>query len=133
MAVPILDLPSLLEPLFTQHSRSLKLTCLLVHPGHFQPKVHCPQVMPVLFRHLNRIPENAQPNIVALGQLLYSRYLFPFEIAGLILLVAMVGAIVLTHRRRSDPRTPNMSKQIRRRPQDAVKMTQPAVGEGVKL
>src|SRR5437870_8118739 len=36
------------------------------------------------------------PNIVALGQLLYSRYLFPFEIAGLILLVAMIGAIVLT-------------------------------------
>ncbi len=39
---------------------------------------------------------------MALGQLLYSRYLFPFEIAGLILLVAMIGAIVLTHRRRKD-------------------------------
>ena len=74
-----------------------------------------------------------QPNIVALGQLLYSRYLFPFEIAGLILLVAMIGAIVLTHRRRADPRTPNMSKQIRRRPEDAMKLTQPEVGKGVKL
>jgi NADH-quinone oxidoreductase subunit J len=79
------------------------------------------------------IPTAATPNIVALGQLLYSRYLFPFEIAGLILLVAMVGAIVLTHRRRSDPRTPKMSRQIRRRPQDAVRMTDPEVGEGVKL
>jgi len=79
------------------------------------------------------IPDAAQPNIVALGQLLYSRYLFPFEIAGLILLVAMIGAIVLTHRRRADPRTPNMSKQIRRRPEDAMKLTQPKVGEGVKL
>ena len=79
------------------------------------------------------IPDAAQPNIVALGQLLYSRYLFPFEIAGLILLVAMIGAIVLTHRRRADPRTPNMSKQIRRRPEDAMKPTQPKVGEGVKL
>src|SRR5215217_4678000 len=39
----------------------------------------------------------AQPNIVALGELLYSRFLFPFEIAGLVLLVAMIGAIVLTH------------------------------------
>src|SRR5918995_4279016 len=39
------------------------------------------------------IPETAQPNIVALGQLLYSRYLLAFELAGLILLVAMVGAI----------------------------------------
>ena len=73
------------------------------------------------------------PNIVALGQLLYSRYLLPFELAGLILLVAMVGAIVLTHRRRLDPRTPNMSRQIRRRPEDAVRMTQPGVGKGVEL
>jgi NADH-quinone oxidoreductase subunit J len=79
------------------------------------------------------IPETSQPNIVALGQLLYSRYLFPFEIAGLILLVAMVGAIVLTHRRRRDTRPQKISKQIRRRPQDAVRLRQPEVGEGVKL
>ena len=79
------------------------------------------------------IPTSSTPNIVAFGQLLYSRYLFPFEIAGLILLVAMVGAIVLTHRRRSDPRTPKMSRQIRRRPSDAVRITKPPVGEGVKL
>jgi len=79
------------------------------------------------------IPATTQPNIVALGQLLYSRYLFPFEIAGLILLVAMVGAIVLTHRRRRDTRTPNMSRQVRRRPQDAVRLKQPEVGEGVSL
>ena len=45
-----------------------------------------------------------QPNIVALGQLLYTRYLFIFELAGLVLLVAMVGAIVLTHRNRGDAR-----------------------------
>jgi NADH-quinone oxidoreductase subunit J len=74
-----------------------------------------------------------QPNIVALGQLLYSRYLFPFEIAGLILLVAMIGAIVLTHRRRGDLRTPKVSRQIRRRPEDAVKVLDPGVGEGMKL
>ena len=79
------------------------------------------------------IPATAQPNIVAFGQLLYSRYLFPFEIAGLILLVAMVGAIVLTHRKRGDLRTPNASRQIRRRPQDSIKLTQPGVGEGMKL
>jgi len=79
------------------------------------------------------IPDAAQPNIVALGQLLYSRYLFPFEIAGLILLVAMIGAIVLTHRKRGDLRTPNASRQIRRRPGDAIKLAQPGVGEGMKL
>jgi NADH-quinone oxidoreductase subunit J len=78
-------------------------------------------------------PPTVVPNIVALGQLLYSRYLFPFEIAGLILLVAMIGAIVLTHRRRGDTRTPKASRQLRRRPQDATRLTQPGVGEGVKL
>ena len=79
------------------------------------------------------IPETAQPNIVALGQLLYSRYLFPFEIAGLILLVAMVGAIVLTHRRRGDLRTPKVSRQVARRPGDAIRNMAPGVGEGMKL
>jgi len=75
----------------------------------------------------------SQPNIVALGQLLYSRYLFPFEIAGLILLVAMIGAIVLTHRGRRDTRPQKVWKQIARRPQDAIRMTDPGVGEGMKL
>ena len=82
-------------------------------------------------QHLSTAPST--PNIVALGQLLYSRYLLPFELAGLILLVAMVGAIVLTHRRRADPRTPNMNRQIRRRPEDAMKLMKPGVGEGMKL
>jgi len=79
------------------------------------------------------IPEPPIPNIVALGQLLYSRYLFAFELAGLILLVAMIGAVVLTHRRRSDTRTPKVSRQLRRRPDEAVKVLDPAVGEGMKL
>jgi NADH-quinone oxidoreductase subunit J len=80
-----------------------------------------------------QIPTATVPNIVALGQLLYSRYLFAFEIAGLILLVAMVGAIVLTHRSRGDTRTPKASRQVRRRPTDAVKLAEPKVGEGMKL
>jgi NADH-quinone oxidoreductase subunit J len=79
------------------------------------------------------IPTPAVPNIVALGQLLYSRYLFAFEIAGLILLVAMIGAIVLTHRSRGDTRTPKAWKQLRRRPDDAIDLVDPAVGEGMKL
>ena len=79
------------------------------------------------------IPAARIPNIVALGQLLYSRYLFAFELAGLILLVAMIGAIVLTHRSRGDTRTPKVSRQLRRRPAEAVHLTQPQVGEGMKL
>jgi NADH-quinone oxidoreductase subunit J len=77
--------------------------------------------------------ETIQPNIVALGEIMYSRFLFPFEIAGLILLVAMIGAIILTHRSRTDRRPQDVSKQIGRRPEDAVRMTRPEVGEGVEL
>jgi len=76
---------------------------------------------------------NPQPNIVALGELLYTRFLMPFELAGLILLVAMIGAIVLTHRSRGDSRGQNISRQIDRKPGDAVKNLQPGVGEGMKL
>ena len=45
-----------------------------------------------------------------MGELLYTRFLFPFEIAGLILLVAMIGAIVLTHRSRGDARGQKVSQ-----------------------
>ena len=79
------------------------------------------------------VPAAKIPNIVALGQLLYSQYLFAFEIAGLILLVAMIGAIVLTHRSRRDTRPQKVWKQIARRPDEAVKVFDPGVGEGMKL
>jgi NADH-quinone oxidoreductase subunit J len=74
-----------------------------------------------------------QPNIEAVGELLYTRYLFPFEIAGLILLVAMIGAIVLTHRKRGDVRGQKVWKQVDRRPDEAIRLERPKVGEGVKL
>jgi len=72
-------------------------------------------------------------NIEAIGALLYSRYLFLFEAAGLILLVAMVGAIVLTHRERSGVRPQNISEQIKRRPEEATVNTRPEVGQGIRL
>ena len=72
-------------------------------------------------------------NIEAIGALLYGKYLFLFESAGLILLVAMVGAIVLTHRKRSGVRGQNISRQIARRPEDATVNTRPEVGKGVQL
>jgi len=80
-----------------------------------------------------KVAPTSQPNIVALGQQLYSRYLFPFEIAGLILLVAMIGAIVLTHRSRRDTRPQKVWKQVARRPEDATRNINPGVGEGMKL
>ncbi|SFR82916.1 NADH-quinone oxidoreductase subunit J [Sphingomonas jatrophae] len=73
------------------------------------------------------------PNIEALGTLLYTRYLFIFEGAGLVLLVAMIGAIVLTHRIRGGVRQQNIMRQNMRRPQDAIRNVDQPVGQGVEL
>ncbi len=73
------------------------------------------------------------PNIEAIGRLLYTRYLFVFEGAGLVLLVAMIGAIVLTYRQRSDVRPQNINRQINRRSKDATRNMNPPVGQGVEL
>lgn len=66
----------------------------------------------------------------ALGKLLYSTYLFPFELASLVLLVALVGAIVLTLRARKDALRQDVSAQIARRREDAVELKNVASGEG---
>ena len=77
--------------------------------------------------------DDTVPNIQAIGNLLYTRYLFVFEGAGLVLLVAMIGAIVLTHRQRGGVKAQNISRQNARRPQDATRNTSPVVGQGVEL
>jgi NADH-quinone oxidoreductase subunit J len=79
-------------------------------------------------------PLLGRSNIENLGALLYGRYLFLFEVAGIILLVAMIGAIVLTHRGARSPRgQQNISKQIARKPGEATVNTKPEVGQGVQL
>ena len=72
-------------------------------------------------------------NIQAIGGLLYTHYIFLFEAAGIVLLVAMIGAIVLTHRARGGVRPQNIAKQNRRRPQDATRNINQPVGQGVEL
>ncbi|MGJ0238458.1 NADH-quinone oxidoreductase subunit J [Novosphingobium fluoreni] len=72
-------------------------------------------------------------NIAAIGQLLYGRYLFLFEASGLVLLVAMIGAIVLTHRQRPDSRGQNIARQNARRPDDATINMKPEIGKGMTL
>jgi NADH-quinone oxidoreductase subunit J len=76
---------------------------------------------------------DALSNTAAIGALLYTRYLFLFEAAGITLLVAMIGAIVLTHRVRRDTRGQSISRQVARRPDEATVNVKPAVGEGVTL
>jgi len=73
-------------------------------------------------------------NTASIGAVLFSDYLFLFEAAGLVLLIAMIGAIVLTHRKRPGGRgQQNITKQVRRNPNEATVMKQPIVGEGVEL
>ncbi|MDZ7281558.1 NADH-quinone oxidoreductase subunit J [Sphingomonas sanguinis] len=72
-------------------------------------------------------------NIQAIGNLLYTRYLFIFEGAGLVLLVAMIGAIVLTHRKRGGIRPQNIAKQNARQPHEAIRNINQPIGQGVEL
>ena len=79
-------------------------------------------------------PLLGRSNIENIGALLYGRYLFLFETAGIILLVAMVGAIVLTHRERKDNRgSQNIGRQVARKPSEATVNVRPEVGQGVQL
>lgn len=52
-------------------------------------------------------------NTTALGSVLYTVYAYPFEIASVVLLVAIVAAIMLTHRRRPDTKYQNIDRQVR--------------------
>ena len=69
-------------------------------------------------------------NTRALGDILYTRYLFAFQGAGLILLVAMVGAIVLTLRHRTDVRRQSISAQLARTRAQSVEVVKVPVGSG---
>jgi NADH-quinone oxidoreductase subunit J len=79
-------------------------------------------------------PLLGESNIESIGALLYGKYLFLFESAGIILLVAMIGAIVLTHRgARSVRGQQNVARQNARNPNEATVNTRPEVGQGVQL
>lgn len=70
-------------------------------------------------------------NTVAIGQILYTDYVLPFQLAGLILLVAMIGAIVLTLRHRPDARRQNIGRQVSRMKEDTLVIVKVNSGEGV--
>jgi NADH-quinone oxidoreductase subunit J len=61
-------------------------------------------------------------NTKELGRLLYTQYVYPFELAAVILLVAMVAAIALTLRRRPGVKTQNISEQIKARKSDRLRI-----------
>ncbi len=70
-------------------------------------------------------------NAEALGRVLYTDYLLVFQMAGLILFVAMVGAIVLTLRHRPGVKKQNIAAQVGRRRADAVELKDVRPGQGL--
>lgn len=70
-------------------------------------------------------------NTEALGVLLYTHYIYLFQASGMILLVAMIGAIVLTHRRREGVRKQRIPDQIARRAEETVQVIEVETGKGI--
>ncbi|PCJ75392.1 MAG: NADH:ubiquinone oxidoreductase subunit J [Rhodobacteraceae bacterium] len=85
---------------------------------------------PALRAAITPMPEDIQ-NTVALGQILYTDYVFMFQTAGLILFVAMIGAIVLTMRHRPNVKRQSIVEQIYRDPMDAYEMKDVKPGQGI--
>jgi NADH-quinone oxidoreductase subunit J len=78
------------------------------------------------------IPDMAQvSNIRALGDILYTKYVFHFQVAGMILLVAMIGAIVLTLRHKENVRRQDVARQVARTPATAIEVVKVETGKGI--
>ncbi len=80
---------------------------------------------------INRVP--TIHNTKALGLQLYTDYMLAFQICGVILFVAMIGAIVLTIRHSKYVRRQSIYSQVMRRREDCVELKEVATGEGVEL
>ncbi len=76
-------------------------------------------------------PESDLENTKALGMILYTDYVYAFQISGLVLLVAMIGAIVLTHRTRPGVRRQKIAAQNNRKREDAFGVVKVDTGKGV--
>ena len=88
---------------------------------------------PAICGRLNLVPAAAMSNTQALGALIYTRYVYIFQAAGMVLLTAMIGAIVLTHRQRPGTRRQDIGAQNARTPAQATSKVRVASGEGVEL
>ena len=76
-------------------------------------------------------PVDQMTNTHAIGQILYTDYIYLFQGAGLVLLVAMIGAIVLTLRTRDGVKKQKIAQQVVRRPEDTVELHDVQTGSGV--
>ncbi|MBB6260149.1 NADH-quinone oxidoreductase subunit J [Paenochrobactrum gallinarii] len=90
----------------------------------FSPKLGEAGVLP--------IPDQAtRTNTQALGDVLYTNYVFFFQIAGLVLLVAMIGAIVLTLRHKPNVKRQSIPDQVARTPETAIEIVKVETGKGI--
>jgi NADH-quinone oxidoreductase subunit J len=71
------------------------------------------------------------PNTEVIGRVLYTDYVFFFQLAGLVLLVAMIGAIVLTLRHKPGVKRQDIGKQVARTPKTGMELVQIKPGEGI--
>lgn len=81
------------------------------------------------------VPVAAAPignNTEMLGRVLYTDYIYPFQAAGAVLLVAMIGAIVLTLQHRDNPKRQNIGEQNARTPEDSVSLVDVERGQGLR-
>lgn len=78
-------------------------------------------------------PNEYLSNTHAIGNILYTEYILPFQLSGFILLVAMIGAIVLTLRKRPDVQRQNIQEQLKRSPTNTLTMHKIAPKQGIKL
>jgi NADH-quinone oxidoreductase subunit J len=76
-------------------------------------------------------PLDQVSNVGAIGELLYTRYIFFFQLAGLVLLVAMIGAIVLTLRHKEGVKRQDIARQVARTPETAVEVLKVKPGQGL--
>ena len=72
-------------------------------------------------------------NTHSIGYVLYTDYIHLFQLSGMILLVAMIGAIILTYRKREGVKTQSYIKQISREREDSVQLKDVEFDKGVKL
>ena len=88
---------------------------------------------PEIFDINNSIAQNSISNTHSLGQILYTDYIHVFQISGMILLIAMIGAIVLTFRRREGLKTQSYLKQISRERSEGIEVLEVQSNKGVKI
>tara|TARA_Y100001936_G_C15775666_1_gene508624 strand:+ start:164 stop:655 length:492 start_codon:yes stop_codon:yes gene_type:complete len=88
---------------------------------------------PELLNPTNLLITNNVSNTHSLGQILYTDYIHVFQISGMVLLVAMVGAIVLTFRQREGVKKQSYLKQISRERMESVEVLEVASNKGVKI